>query len=905
MIGKTLLHYKIIRKLGQGGMGVVYKARDTKLDRDVAVKFLPPHIAADPEERQRFETEAKAAAALNHPNITQVYAIEEVNDELFIVMEYISGRELKELSIDDHQSVVDYAVQIASGLQAAHEKGIIHRDIKSSNIMVTDEGKVKIMDFGLAKIGAGTHITKDYSTLGTISYMSPEQARGEKIDHRTDIWSLGVLMYEMLTGTLPFRGDYEQAVIYSVINEKHHALNDSNPDIPARFEKLIDKLLEKAPENRYPTVKAFLADLEEIGSSATHLPGFASLFSVKKSNRPAFAALTVFLALAAFFYWPVSTETKMSTVSVTILPFEYRGDKDWNWLSLAATDMLHTNLSKYTSLRLTGAQQLKKINKKLGLSQQILQKEQARQMARMARSSSFITGTIEKRNDSIRIRANIFETGNGKLIAEISSFRDNTGNLSKLAENISAQIFSKLDTGLQPAAATEYVEKYVPKSLDAYRFYLEGKDAVLDQRHEEGIEKLEMAIRLDEKYVEPYYWLAHEYSLSGDLSRAGEILKKGKSYISQLSKAERLRYLSNEAGIENRWQDYATYLEELLKINPDDPVDHARYGWTQYKKFRRMDAGIRELETAIKLDSSYGWAYNTLGYAWLEKGNAKKALAMIDRYIALNPTDVDPLDSKAELFFLTGSYKKAIRLCERILATQPNYYSSYLTMFGSLVATGKYSRALNTFNRFIKVSEGSNYQAAGYSALAKLRFRQNQYEEALNLVSKALAIDSTDLETQWLNGRILLKLNRTGRLEKSIPRFEMELYRQGGLDQRWFLYHLKGEIARADKNFSEAIDWFKKAINLWPRNRSFYLARLAAAYREADRNPEALKYYLEAVRFNPNNAPATLGLAQTYEKLKRNKDARNAYRKVLQIWNTADGQIQGLEFAGKKLRDFQ
>jgi len=212
MIGKTILHYKISEKLGEGGMGIVYLAKDTKLERMVAIKFLPSHIARNSDERKRFEIEAKAAAALNHPNIATIHAIEHTDDDVFIVMEYIEGHELKEEVKSkklEAGKVVELALQIAEGLQAAHKKGIVHRDIKSTNIMVTEEGKIKIMDFGLAKIGKGIQLTKEQSTLGTAAYMSPEQVRGEDVDHKSDIWSFGVVMYEILTGELPFKGDYE------------------------------------------------------------------------------------------------------------------------------------------------------------------------------------------------------------------------------------------------------------------------------------------------------------------------------------------------------------------------------------------------------------------------------------------------------------------------------------------------------------------------------------------------------------------------------------------------------------------------------------------------------------------------------------------------------------------------
>jgi len=267
MIGKTISHYKILAKLGEGGMGVVYKAEDTKLERIVAIKFLPHHIAANSEERERFKIEAKAAAALNHPNIATIYAIEEIDGEMFIVMEYIEGQELRKLIIDNSQLSIDncltYAMQIAEGLKAAHAKGITHRDIKSSNIMITESGQVKIMDFGLAKMGSDIHLTKAGMTLGTAAYMSPEQARGEEVDHRTDIWAFGVVLYEMLTGQLPFRGEYEAAMMYSILNEEPQLLANLRSDVPAALTQIVDRTLSKKAEHRYQTMADLLIELQE------------------------------------------------------------------------------------------------------------------------------------------------------------------------------------------------------------------------------------------------------------------------------------------------------------------------------------------------------------------------------------------------------------------------------------------------------------------------------------------------------------------------------------------------------------------------------------------------------------------------------------------------------------------
>jgi formylglycine-generating enzyme required for sulfatase activity/predicted Ser/Thr protein kinase len=266
MIGKSFLNYKILDKLGEGGMGVVYLAEDTKLKRQVAIKFLPKHISANTVERKRFEIEAQAAAALNHPNIATIHAIEETQAEIFLVMEYIEGRELKEFIRDRDSSlpveeVINIATQIAKGLQTAHEKGIIHRDIKSANIMVNKKGQAKIMDFGLAKVGKGIQLTKEQSTLGTAPYMSPEQIRGDEVDQRSDIWSFGVVLYEMLTGKMPFKGDYEQAVTYAIINEDPGQMEKN---VPEELREIISHALEKDPEKRFQSVGQILNQLQNL-----------------------------------------------------------------------------------------------------------------------------------------------------------------------------------------------------------------------------------------------------------------------------------------------------------------------------------------------------------------------------------------------------------------------------------------------------------------------------------------------------------------------------------------------------------------------------------------------------------------------------------------------------------------
>ncbi len=277
--GTTISHYRVTGELGRGGMGIVYKAEDTKLDRTVALKLLPPHALVSEDDKARFYREARSAAALNHPNIAHVYEIDEAevtpgDVRPFIAMEYIDGETIADRIVKGPiplKDAVSYASQMAEGLKAAHRKDVVHRDVKSGNMMLTSDGTIKILDFGLAKTTASTKLTQMGSTLGTVAYMSPEQARGEEVDRRSDIWSLGVILYEMITGVLPFRGDYEQAVVYGILNEDPDSMTNLRAGVPMALDGVIGKMLSKDPDLRYQNVDELPADLKaiDLGSAIT------------------------------------------------------------------------------------------------------------------------------------------------------------------------------------------------------------------------------------------------------------------------------------------------------------------------------------------------------------------------------------------------------------------------------------------------------------------------------------------------------------------------------------------------------------------------------------------------------------------------------------------------------------
>ncbi len=344
--------YKIIDVVGKGGMGIVYKAEDIKLRRNVALKFLPPELTKDKEAKERFLLEAQAAAALSHPNICTIHEINEEEGESFIAMEYIDGQSLKariEKEPIKIEEVLDTVIQVAEGLNEAHSKGIVHRDIKSANIMMTDKGQAKIMDFGLAKVKGGALLTREGTTLGTVAYMSPEQARCEDVDHRSDIWSLGVVMYEMCSGRLPFVGDREASILYSVVHEEPKPLKTIKPDIPVELQQIINRALKKKPEARYSSASELLKDLENYRNSlrAEDMGAFSFRSFLRLIRKPAVAipAIVIIAIITIALVWFFNRQAKIRWAKEKAIPEINKLLGDYNY---AKAFHLLEEVEKYT-----------------------------------------------------------------------------------------------------------------------------------------------------------------------------------------------------------------------------------------------------------------------------------------------------------------------------------------------------------------------------------------------------------------------------------------------------------------------------------------------------------------------------------------------------------------------------
>jgi serine/threonine protein kinase/Flp pilus assembly protein TadD len=620
MIGKTISHYKILEKLGEGGMGIVYKAEDTNLNRNVAIKFLPRQTALQVEEKERFKVEARAAAALNHSNIATIYAIEEVDNEAFIVMEYIDGMELKDKMASGPiklKEALDIASHIADGLSAAHSKGIVHRDIKSSNIMITPEGKIKIMDFGLAKVKDSGLTTRVGTTMGTAAYMSPEQASGEKVDHRTDIWSLGIILYELLTGELPFKADYEAAWTYVVLNKDPLKPSELDRKIPANVDSLLLKMLEKDREKRYSSAEEIMKDLDKIRGG---LEG---------------------------------NEQENKVKAIAVLPFNnISAEKESDYFSDGLTEELIINLSRLKDMRVvsrTTSMQYKGTNKGI------------KDIGRDLGVRYIIEGSVRKFQDNLRITAQLIDVEkDAQLWAE--TYKGNLADVFDIQEKVSKQIVDALTLKLTPMEKV-VLEKRSTLNSEAFDCYLRARD-FLNKRTKNSInfaiQQFQRAIEVDPRYAGAYAGLGEAYATLYQyfesrvqwLDKAIELSLKAITYDYNLSDAYSslaLAYFykkSNDEAFEAG--------KRAIELDPYNFNGYWILGRIYHSTDRDKEA-IDLFKKVIELNPEFFSAYKDLQIAYDRVGEKEKrdeirseSLNVYPKYFRQHPDD-----GRAHLYYAT------------------------------------------------------------------------------------------------------------------------------------------------------------------------------------------------------------------------------------------------------------
>ena len=700
----TVSHYRILERLGGGGMGVVYRALDTTLNRTVALKFLPPHLSADDEARERFTHEAKAASALDHPNICTIHAIDRtVDGQLFIVMAYYAGETLATRAGRGALSVpeaLDYAIHIARGLAKAHEQGIVHRDVKPANVMITSDGGVKIVDFGLAKM-RNVHLTEVGTTMGTVAYMSPEQANGEEVDHRTDVWSLGVVLYELVTGERPFKGDHAQTIMHSILNNRPRPMVAIRADVVAELERVVVKALAKRQAARYQQMHELLADLvalkEGSGSLATEHAG-----------------------------------TKRTLAfSMAVLPFvDMSPQRDQEYFCDGMAEEIIDALTKQTDLRVvsrTSAFQFKG------------QAHDIRQVGEELGVSHVLEGSVRKAGNRLRITAQLINVMDGYYVWSEKYDRD-LEDVFAIQDEIALAIVGTLKVRLVGEREAPLVRRST-SSLEAYTLYLKGR-YFWNKRYEVGLQQamgyFTQAIERDPAYALAHAGLADCFVLLG----AYEYLAPKDAFPKATALAQR-----------------------ALDIDGTLAESHASLGFIAFAYEWNWLGAEQKFRHAIDLNPNYAlarWWYSIL---LVVTGRTEESLAEIGRAEEADPLLLLSSSTVGWILFLAGRYDQAIDACLKTLDMDPNISSAHATLGLAYIQQSAFDKAIAEFQQ-ARIRMGlpiaGSYLARAY-ALSGRRDEATTILDELYELSKIqyvppyfvaaihLALDEDDQAFHWLN----------------------------------------------------------------------------------------------------------------------------------------------------------
>jgi serine/threonine protein kinase/Tfp pilus assembly protein PilF len=755
-VDQTISHYKILEKLGEGGMGIVYKAHDAELNRIVALKFLPHYLTSDSLEKERFYHEARAASALNHPNITTIHEVKEFENpatagkQLYIAMEYVEGKTLKVLiehEILPIKKVLDIAIQVCDGLAAAHEKGIVHRDIKSENIMLTPKGQAKIMDFGLAKVKGSTKLTKEGSTLGTAAYMSPEQAQGEEVDYRSDIFSFGVVLYELLTGKLPFRGEHHAALMYSIINEEPPPIARFNEKVTPEIERIVSRALAKDKEDRYQHADDLLAELrherkklEYAKTGYVSAPITVPTMSASKRWKIGAGGLAAVIIIGLGIYFFIFKTKAID--SIAVLPFiNVNADSTLEYLSDGITENLINSLTQLSNLRV--------IPRSTAFHYKWKDID-PREVGNTLKVRSLLTGRVIQRGSELNIQLDLIDI---KTEAQIwgAQYNRKLSDLASVQDEIVRGVSQKLQPGLSGAEKMKMSRGHT-NNPEAFQLYMKGR-FYWNKRTTEGMKAsvgyFEQAIEKDPMYALAYAGLADAYLVLGSWTvyPKRETTPKAKTAV--------LKALE----IDNELAEAHTSLAGVLENEWD---------WS---------GAEREYQRSIELNPNY-----PTGHQWYAEflallGRHQEALSEILKAQELDPLSLIINSSIGQIYNNDRQYDKAIEQCRKVFEMDSNFAPAQTYFQNAYFWKGMNNQELDEVNR-IQMKAGTSranieafnriYRSAGSKGVARLYLTQ------LDTASKYMYISSYNYASAY--AIIGEKERALHTLEKSIDE------REHGLD---------------------------------------------------------------------------------------------------------------------------
>ena len=700
LIRGTILanRYEIIEELGKGGMGRVYRVEDTKLKQEVAFKLIKPEIARDKKTIERFRNELKLARNIRHKNVCGMFDLGETEGAHFITMEYVRGEDLKSFIHRSGQLAVGTTVRIAKqvceGLSEAHKLGVVHRDLKSNNIMIDKEGNVRIMDFGIARSLEGKRITGAGVMIGTPEYMSPEQVEGKETDQRSDIYSLGVILYEMVTGRVPFVGDTPFTVGMKHKGEIPTDPKELNTQIPDDLSRMILRCLEKEKEKRYQSAGEVRSELQNIekGIPTTErvIPERKPLtsreitvqFSLKKMFIPAFVVIA--FVITGIIIWQLLPQKEVMSApkienSIAVVSFENQtGDKAYDHLKKVIPNLLITNLENAGYLHVATWERMRDLLKQMGKGDmEIIDRDLGFELCRMEGIEAIVLGSFAKAGDMFATDVKVLDVESKNLLKSASSRGEGVDSiLKKQIDELSREISKGVGIAREEIEESRArLADVTTTSIDAYNYFLRGRDELEKWYFDEARQFLKKAVELDPTFASAYLYLAWTYEFSGDTRARDETFEKAKTYSGKATEKERLfiegLYAFYVEGIPEKGFHS---LKQMAKKYPKEKRAHMFLG-TYYGFMRLFNEAIEEYNKALELDPTYGWAMNGLAYTYLDLGDFEKAIEYFKRYASISPGDANPLDSMAELYFRMGRLDEAIAKYKEALEIKPDFGS--------------------------------------------------------------------------------------------------------------------------------------------------------------------------------------------------------------------------------------
>ena len=712
MIGQTLSHYKIVDKIGEGGMSVVYKAEDTRLKRPVALKFLS-QATLDEEQKQRFLLEAQAAAGLDHPNICTVHEIDEVDGRAFIVMALVEGKSLKDRLTSGPLSIpeaLDVTVQIGQGLHAAHGKGIVHRDIKPANIILGDDGLARIVDFGIALLGGEDRLTRAGTTVGTMAYMSPEQTSATHVDHRTDIWALGSLLYEMISGQTPFRGHYADAIVYAIMNEDPEPLTGLRTGVPVELERIVGKALAKDAADRYQHADDMLVDLRSLrDESETGTRG------------------------------GTTTRRQMLAPSVAVLPFSNMNrDEESEFFSDGLTEELINALTQIEGLRVVSRTSVFHFKGKTEDIRQVGQKLQVR---------SVLEGSVRRAGNRVRVTAQLINVADGYHVWS-RRFDREMKDVFDIQDEITAAIVDNLKLKLVGESAETPVKRNTADPV-AYNHYLKGR-FYLNQRESAALEKcivcFEDAAREDESYASPHAGLAEAYSLQALGGYGGvdpaEALSKAKAAARRaIDLDEGCSEAHTALGVlyfRADW-DWARAEQEFrrgIEINSQSATGHHQYAMA-LAVLGRFDEALSEIRTANRLDPLSPVISSGVGRIFHLARRFDEALEQFRRTRELLPQFAGVYWDQSVAYLRKGMFPEAIASAEKYQELSGDPSRAFQALGAIYAEMGEEEKAREHLAQLVELSK-SRYVPSVY--LAHVYSRLGDRDKAFEILNQGYAV---------------------------------------------------------------------------------------------------------------------------------------------------------------------